>query len=117
MIAPPLAGLTDQASENPRGGLGEAVNAVVDPGATVVDEGLTIILSGKGLGFGNPLSDCPPPPHDVQPEITARATRTCSIPFFACEETSAPGVKASCAIYVVAKALKDFARSSKNTCI
>jgi hypothetical protein len=74
-MVPPLAGLTDQASENPWGGLGEAVNAVVDPGATVVIEGLTVSLAGIGLGFGKPLSEAAPPPQAVLPQRTKVSAR------------------------------------------
>ena len=82
VIVPALPGFTDHARENPSRGLGEAVNVIIDPGATVTEEGLTMSLTGKGFGFGNPFSASEPLPQLVShgiANITAEAARTTAL--------------------------------------
>ena len=62
VTVPPLIGLTDQTRENPDGGFGEAVNVVVDPGATVAEGGVTVIFRGRGGGFEAAFWTCEPFP-------------------------------------------------------
>jgi len=64
VIVPPLAGFTDQVKEPPSGRLGvnSAVNVVVEPGLTVIEEGLTEIVPGAGEEGELPLGELWPQP-------------------------------------------------------
>jgi hypothetical protein len=104
VMVPAVAGLTDQTTENPCGGLGEALNVVVDPAATVTEEGLTASLTGKGLGFGKPFSEAAPPPHAILPGRTKASPMemtTRSLLGFRCEAGTASGLIGRCAILVL----------------
>ena len=76
VMVPALAGLTDQTTENPGGGLGEVLNVVIDPGATVTSEGSTVRETGRGLGFGKPFSEAEPLPQPTSPDMTTASTNT-----------------------------------------
>jgi hypothetical protein len=76
VMVPAVAGLTDQTTENPCGGLGEALNVVVDPAATVIEEGSTVSETGRGLGFGKPFSVAEPLPQSARPATTRVSAKT-----------------------------------------
>lgn len=101
---PAVAGLTDQTTENPGGGLGEAVNVVVDPAPTVTGEGSTVRVTGRGLGFGKPFSVAEPLPQSASPAMTtvsAKATKMRRALSFVFERASASPLMAGCAILVL----------------
>ena len=66
VIVPTELGLTDHTTENPCGGLGDAVNVVLVPASSVIEDGLTANETGIGGGFEKPFSECEPLPQFVK---------------------------------------------------
>ena len=116
-MAPPIAGLTDQVREPPLGRLGvnTAVNVVVDPAATVIEEGFTDTLKEEGLGLGKPLLLTPLPPQPVSPRMikgSARLMEKSSISDLGFGKVSIVGLVVDCGMTTQPKQSVDQSLSS-----